>query len=45
VETIASRIAQLTLIDALYVALSMRNFDIAVKNEQRIWEAVIHKTI
>jgi DNA-binding MurR/RpiR family transcriptional regulator len=45
VETIASRIAQLTLIDALYVALSMRNFDIAVKNEQRIWEAVVHKTI
>jgi DNA-binding MurR/RpiR family transcriptional regulator len=44
-ETIASRIAQLTLIDALYVALSLRNLDTAVKNEKQIWDAVIRKTV
>jgi DNA-binding MurR/RpiR family transcriptional regulator len=44
-ETIASRIAQLTLIDALYVALSLCNLDTAVQNEQHIWQAVVRKTI
>jgi RpiR family carbohydrate utilization transcriptional regulator len=44
-ETIASRIAQLTLIDALYVALSLRNLDTAVKNEKQIWDSVIRKTV
>ncbi len=44
-EAIASRIAQSTIIDAIYVILSMRNIPVTIINEQRIWDAVISKTI
>lgn len=43
-ETIASRIAQLTIVDALYVIVSWRNMEIVVQNERRIWDAVLPKT-
>lgn len=43
-ETIASRIAQLTIVDALYVIVSWRNMETVVKNERRIWDAVLPKT-
>lgn len=43
-ETIASRIAQLTIIDALYVIVSWRNMATVVQNERRIWDAVMPKT-
>lgn len=42
-ETIASRIAQLTIIDALYVIVSWRNMETVVQNERRIWDAVMPK--
>ncbi len=44
-ETIASRIAQLSIIDSLYVIMSLRNLDIATQNERKIWKAVLSKTI
>lgn len=44
-ETISSRIAQNSIVDALYVAVAMRNFDTSVQNEKRIWEAVVLKTV
>jgi len=44
-ETIASRIAQHTIIDALYVNLALRKLDVAVRNERMIWESVLPKTI
>lgn len=43
-ESIASRICQSTIIDALYVAASLRELKIATENEKRIWDAVIQKT-
>lgn len=44
-EAIASRIAQMTLVDALYVIISMRMLPIATQNEAKIWKAVIQKTL
>jgi len=44
-EVIASRIAQITIIDALYVALSLQNVEQTIRNERRIWDAILPKTI
>lgn len=44
-EAIASRIAQMTIVDALYVIASLRLLDTATKNEDKIWKAIIQKTL
>jgi len=44
-ETIASRVAQMTIVDALYVIVSLSMLDIATVNEDKIWRAVIHKAL
>ena len=44
-EAMASRVAQATLIDALYVILALRNLERAVANEQLLWDAVIPKSL
>ena len=44
-EAIASRIAQMTLVDALYVIVSMRMLPITTRNETKIWKAIIPKTL
>ncbi len=44
-EAIASRIAQMTLVDALYVIISMRMLPITTQNENKIWKAIIQKTL
>ncbi|MBT7189413.1 MAG: MurR/RpiR family transcriptional regulator [Anaerolineae bacterium] len=44
-EAIASRIAQMTIVDALYVVASFRMLDTATKNEDKIWKAIIQKTL
>ena len=44
-EAIASRIAQMTIVDALYVIASFRMLDTATKNEDKIWKAIIQKTL
>jgi len=44
-EAIASRIAQMTLVDALYVIISMRMLPITTHNENKIWKAIIRKTL
>lgn len=41
-EKTASRIAQLTIIQALYIAMTMRSFENARETEQIIWQALIH---
>ncbi len=44
-EALASRIAQIAIVDAIYVALSLRDADRALQNERRAFEAVLPKTI
>ncbi len=44
-ETIASRIAQATLVDVLYVSLFLLDVSKADRNERQIWDAVIPKSI
>lgn len=44
-EALASRIAQFTIVDALYVALSINDPERALENERRAYDAVIPKTI
>ena len=44
-ETISSRIAQNSIVDALYVAVAMRNLDKSVENEKKIWKTILCKTV
>jgi DNA-binding MurR/RpiR family transcriptional regulator len=44
-EVIASRVAQTTILDAIYVMLSLKNLDTVVSNERKIWDAVLEKSI
>ncbi len=44
-ETIASRIAQSTIVDALYVALALRDIERAIEGEGKIWNATALKSI
>lgn len=44
-EAVASRIAQIAIIEALYVALAMREIEKTAENERRIWDAVVEKTL
>ena len=42
-EAIASRIAQHTIIDALYVIISLQRMETTLENEKRIWDAWLSK--
>ncbi|NJL93999.1 MAG: hypothetical protein HC915_09840 [Anaerolineae bacterium] len=44
-ESIASRIAQITIVDSLYVILSLQDAEKAIRNERRIWDTILPKTI
>lgn len=44
-EPIASRIAQMTIIDALFVVVSFQMLETATENEDKIWKAIIQKTL
>ena len=44
-EALASRIAQIAIVDAIYVTLSLRDAERALDSERRAFEAVIPKTI
>lgn len=44
-ESLASRIAQSTIIDALYVIISLQNMETAIRNEKLIWDAWLPKTL
>jgi len=44
-EAVASRIAQIAIIEALYVTLAMRDIERTSENERRIWDAVVEKTV
>ena len=44
-EAMASRVAQTTLVDALYVNLCLSDIEKADRNERLIWDAVIPKSI
>lgn len=43
IEAIASRLAQMSIADALYVIVALNNIDIAVQNEKLIWDALLPK--
>jgi RpiR family carbohydrate utilization transcriptional regulator len=44
-EAMASRIAQASIVDALYVSLSLLDINRTMRNERRIWDAIIPKSI
>ncbi len=44
-EAVASRIAQIAIIEALYVTLAMQDVERTAENERRIWDAVVEKTV
>ncbi len=43
IEAIASRLAQLSIADALYVIIALGNLDLTTQNEKRIWDALLPK--
>jgi DNA-binding MurR/RpiR family transcriptional regulator len=43
IEAIASRIAQMSIADALYIIVALNNIDTAVRNEKLIWDALLPK--
>jgi DNA-binding MurR/RpiR family transcriptional regulator len=43
IEAIASRLAQMSIADALYVIVALNNIDMAVQNEKLIWDALLPK--
>ncbi len=45
IEAIASRLAQISIADALYVIVALNNVDSAVQNERLIWDALLPKMI
>lgn len=44
-ETIASRIAQNSIVDVIYIILSMQDVEKTLDNEKRIWRSIRAKTI
>ncbi len=43
IEAIASRLAQMSIADALYVIVALNNIDSVVQNERLIWDALLPK--
>jgi DNA-binding MurR/RpiR family transcriptional regulator len=43
IEAIASRIAQMSIADALYIIVALNNIDTAIQNERQIWDALLPK--
>ncbi|RME49647.1 MAG: MurR/RpiR family transcriptional regulator [Chloroflexi bacterium] len=43
IEAIASRLAQMSIADALYVIVALNNIDTAIQNEKLIWDALLPK--
>ena len=43
IEAIASRLAQLSIADALYVIIALGNIEAATQNEKLIWDALLPK--
>ena len=43
IEAIASRLAQVSIADALYVVMALNAIDTATQNEKRIWDALLPK--
>ena len=43
IEAIASRIAQMSIADALYIIVALHNIDTAIQNEKLIWDALLPK--
>jgi RpiR family transcriptional regulator, carbohydrate utilization regulator len=45
IEAIASRLAQVSIADALYVIMALNTIDVATQNEKRIWDALLPKML
>jgi len=43
IEAIASRLAQMSIADALYVIVALNHIDTALQNERHIWDALLPK--
>lgn len=44
-EAMASRVAQMTIVDALYVIVSLHMLQTTTQNENKIWKAILQKTL
>ena len=44
-EAIAPRLAQATIVDALYVIMALNNIETAIQNEKSIWDALLPKML
>jgi DNA-binding MurR/RpiR family transcriptional regulator len=44
-EAIASRLAQVSIADALYVIMALGSLETSIHNEQRIWDALLPKMV
>ncbi len=44
-EALASRLAQVSIADALYVIMALNAIDVATQNEKRIWDALLPKML
>jgi DNA-binding MurR/RpiR family transcriptional regulator len=42
-EAIASRLAQMSIVDALYVIIALNTIETSTQNEKRIWDALLPK--
>jgi RpiR family carbohydrate utilization transcriptional regulator len=45
IEAIASRLAQVSIADALYVIMALNTIDATTQNEKRIWDALLPKML
>jgi len=45
IEAIASRLAQVSIADALYVIMALNTIDTTTQNEKRIWDALLPKML
>jgi len=45
IEAIASRLAQVSIADAIYVVMALNAIDSSVQNEKRIWDALLPKML
>lgn len=43
IEAISSRLAQMSIADALYVTVALNKIDVAIQNEKLIWDALLPK--
>jgi len=44
-ESVSSRISQIVILESIYVALSLKCIEKSQENEQKLWSALVKKTL